>query len=117
VTRGLIVGKSVRLVVSATAYVAANEADPEVLGGSADAALIVWTVTVTAAERGKGVVLCVAADWAARTSPFLETGAVEDVLTEDGEKSRRFVHALETDGASGQLDEGWCGWGVWFYGK
>jgi hypothetical protein len=106
-----------RLVVSATAYVAANETDPEVLCGSADAALVIWTVAVTAAERGEGVVLCVTADWAPRTSPFLETGAMEDVLTEDGEKSRGFVHALETDGASGQLDEGGCGWGVWFCSK
>lgn len=42
----------------------------------------------------------------AASAPFLEAGAVEDVLTEDGKKAGGFVHALEADGAGGELDQG-----------
>ena len=50
----------------------------------------------TFAER----VLGVATDGAAAAQPFLETGAVEDVLAEDCEEASGFIHAFEADGTS-----------------
>ena len=52
----------------------------------------------------------------AASAPFLEAGAVEDVLTEDGKKSGGFVHALEADGAGRELDQGGCRRGERFIG-
>ena len=43
----------------------------------------------------------ISAHWAARALPFLETGAMEDMLTEDGKQSRRFVHAFKADRTRG----------------
>ena len=51
-------------------------------------------------EGGVGV----AADGTATAFPFLETGAVEDVLAENCEEASGFVHAFEADGAGGKFD-------------
>lgn len=48
----------------------------------------------------------VAADGAASTRPFLQTGAVENVLAEDGEETGCFVHTFEANRAGWQLDQG-----------
>ena len=44
-------------------------------------------------------------DGTAATLPFLETGAVEDVLAEDGEETGCVVHAFEAHGAGGKFDK------------
>ena len=62
----------------------------------------------------QGVILCVSTHWAATTTPLFETVAVKDVLTEDGEESSGFIHALEADGASGEFDKGGCRGRKWF---
>ena len=53
---------------------------------------------------GTEVVVGVATDGTATAGPLFETGAVEDVLAEDGEESGSFVHAFEADGAGGEFD-------------
>lgn len=106
-----VVGISVGVVVASTGGVAADEADPEVGGGAADGARgfnssSVMMMVVVRAREGEGERgrLRVSAYRTARTSPFLKTGAVEDVLAEDGQEARRFVHAFEADGAGRELD-------------
>lgn len=54
------------------------------------------------------------ADGTAGAAPFLQTGAVEDVLAEDGEEAGGVVHAFEAYGAGGEFDEGGRGWGKGF---
>jgi len=102
---GFVVGKGMCRVIAAAARVATDEADPEVLGGAADSTFIIWSVAV-AGVLSNGVVLCVATDRAAGTTPLFETGTVKDVLTENGEEASCLVHALEADGTRGQLNEG-----------
>ena len=86
-------------VIPATSYVAADEADPEILIGAADAAQVFGVVGRSAGTDTAwyAVVLGVAADGATATSPFFEAGAVEDVLAENGEEAGGLVHTLETD--------------------
>jgi hypothetical protein len=40
----------------------------------------------------------------AASTPFLETGAVEDMLAGDGEEAGCVVHAFETYGAGREFD-------------
>jgi hypothetical protein len=80
-------------VVTAAAYVTADQTDPKILGGAADAAFIVGGLAVGAAV-GERIVLSVATHWTAGAAPLFETGAVEDVLTKYCEKARGFVHAF-----------------------
>ncbi len=63
--RSFVVSKGVCRVIAAAAYVATDQTDPKVLCGAAHAAFVVWRVAVGAAMGGKGIILCVAADWAA----------------------------------------------------
>ena len=103
-------GESMSGIVAATAHDAADETNPKVGVGATDGALvqtggfILGGCGVVAerpfVNRRQGSVR-VAADWAAGTFPFLETGAVEDVLAEDGEEAGRFVHAFKADGTGG----------------
>ena len=52
----------------------------------------------------------------AASAPFLEAGAVENVLTEDCKKAGGFVHALKADRARGKLNQGGC-WGCERFGR
>ena len=93
-------------VVSPTAYIAADEADPQVSIRMADAAFV---ETAVLSQTGvimypfpkTKVVLGVAAYGTAGSTPFLKTGAVEDMLAEDSQEACRLVHALKTDRAGG----------------
>ena len=103
VTRVLVMGKSVRGVVASAAHITAYQADPEIGCAGADGAGGFCIRGCFARARigeceGRG--LRVATYWTAGASPFLQAGAVEDVLAEDGEKTGRFVHSFQTDGAS-----------------
>ncbi len=60
------------------------------------------------------IILCVAAYWTARASPFLQTRAVEDMLAENGEEPCGLIHTLEADGAGGKLDQSRRRWGMRF---
>lgn len=102
----------VRVVVPPAPDVAADEADPEVRGRGADGAGGVGqgggggSGVRGGAGIGEGRAggLAEAAHGAAGAPPFLEAGAVEDVLAEDGQEAGCFVHALEADGAGGEFD-------------
>ena len=59
--------------------------------------------TKTAWTR-REVVMRVATDGTAASRPLLQTCAVKDVLTEDGEETSCFVHAFEADWAGGEFD-------------
>jgi hypothetical protein len=55
--------------------------------------------------------VCVSTYGAACAAPFLETGAMEDMLARDGEEASCVVHTLETYRAGGKFDEVRCrGW-------
>ena len=100
-----IVTEGVRGVIAATADIATNEADPEICLGVADSAFVQRSAIFSFSDGGVertfgGVVLCVATNRAATTTPFLEAGTVKDVLAENGKKPRRFVHALKADRSS-----------------
>lgn len=99
---------SMSALVAATPHVPADEADPQVLGTVTHLAQIEVVrggcEAEGRAERVGG--LHVAAHGTAGAAPFLEAGAVEDVLAEDSEETGGFVHALEADGAGGEFDEG-----------
>ena len=106
-------------IVSSTAYIATDEADPQIGIRAADAAFIETNLfsQVCAVEHPfpkTEIILGVAAYGTAGSAPLLKTGAVEDMLAKDREETRGFVHTLEADGASRQLDQGWSGWSVRF---
>ena len=65
----------------------------------------------------EGVILRVPTYRAARAPPLFEAGAVEDVLAEDGKEACGLIHALETDGAGRELDEGRGRWWDGFRGQ
>lgn len=44
------------------------------------------------------------ADWTAGPTPFLQTGAVEEMLAEDCDEPGCVVHAFEADGAGRKFD-------------
>ena len=93
-------------VVSPTAYIAADEADPQISVRVADPAFVEAAILSQARVMmypfpKTKVVLGVAAYGTAGSTPFLKTGAVEDMLAEDSQKARGFVHALKTDRAGG----------------
>jgi hypothetical protein len=94
-TCGFVVCKCVGRIVAAAANVTANEANPKVLGSSADRAVIVRGITIKSTVRGESVILSVSANWAARTPPLLQTSAVEDMLTEDCEEASCLIHPFE----------------------
>lgn len=50
------------------------------------------------------VILCVSTDGTTAAFPFLETGAVKDVLADNSQKTSGLVHAFEADGAGGKFD-------------
>ena len=47
----------------------------------------------------------IATDWTAATRPFLQAGAVKNMLAEDGQEAGGFIHAFQADGTGGELDE------------
>lgn len=111
--------------VAAAAYVAADETDPEIIRAVADAAQGGFTaaegrvgrvvlIGIAGWLRGRERGVRVSAHGTSSPTPFLQAGAVEYVLAEDGEEAGRVIHTLETDGAGRQLDEvrGW--WWEWF---
>ena len=93
-------------VVSPTAYIAADEADPQISIRMADPAFVEAAILSQARvimhpfPKTK-VVLGVAAYGTAGSTPFLNTGAVENMLTEDSQEACGFVHTLKTDRAGG----------------
>lgn len=96
--------KGVSGIISSTAYIAADEADPQISIGATDATFIEASVLPKACAvlcplSKPKIILGVTADRTARSTPLLETGAVEDVLAEDCEETCRFVHTLEANGA------------------
>lgn len=92
-------GKGVRGVVSAAADIAADEAEPEIEVCVADCAFICYVCVCVFGEAGGAVAFVrEAAYWTAAAGPFLETCTVEDVLTDDGQQTRCFVHTFQTDG-------------------
>lgn len=114
--------EGVSRVVSPTAYIAADEADPQVGIRMADpafieAAIISQARVIMYPFPKTKVVLSVAAYGTAGSTPFLKTGAVEDMLAEDSQETCGFVHALKTDRAGGQFDQRWSGRSVWFGGS
>lgn len=96
--RLLEVGVGMGGLVSAAADVAADEAEPQVRRLAADGA-------------GGGLVgglptrrLDAAADGAARVAPLAQALGVEGVVAKDGEDAvHGLLHALEADGAGGEL--------------
>ena len=93
-------------VVSPTTYIAADEADPQISIRMADPAFVKAAILSQAGVimypfPMTKVVLSVAAYGTAGSTPFLKTGAVEDMLAEDSQEASRFVHALKTDRAGG----------------
>ena len=93
-------------VVSPTAYIAADEADPQISIGMADTAFVEAAILSQARVMmypfpKTKVVLGVAAYGTAGSTPFLKTGAVEDMLAEDSQEACGFIHALKTDRAGG----------------
>jgi len=90
----LIVKKGVGGIVTAAANIAADETDPEINIGATDGAFVQTGFLVGAMETSAKVILGVPADRAPTASPFLETGTVEDVLTEYSEQSCRLVHSF-----------------------
>ena len=93
-------------VVSPTAYIAADEADPQIGIRMADAAFVETAIVSQARVimypfPETEVVLGVAAYGTAGSTPLLKTGAVEDMLAEDSQEACGLVHALKTDRASG----------------
>ena len=106
-------------IVSSTAYIATDEADPQIGIRAADAAFVETDLfsqacAVEYSFPKTEIILGVAAYGTAGSAPFLKTGAVEDMLAENCKQTRGFVHTLEADGASRQFDQGWSGWGVRF---
>ena len=90
----LIMKKGVGSVIAPTANVATNEANPEICIGSTDGAFVEPCFSIRAVESFAKVILSVSADWASTTSPLLEAGAVEHMLTEYGKQSCRLVHTF-----------------------
>ena len=106
-------------IVSSAAYIATDEADPQIGIRAADAAFVEVDLftQVCAVEYPfpkTEVILGVAAYRTAGSPPFLKTGAVENMLAEDRKETSGFVHTLQADWASRQFDQGWSGWGVRF---
>ena len=107
VARLLVMLECVGGVVATTPGVAADEADPEIGLRMTDDTFVQGSCCrrfLVGRKGPRGVIfrgrrLGVPAHWAAAASPFLEAGAVEDVLTEDGEEARGFIHAFEADRA------------------
>ena len=93
-------------VVSPTAYIAADEADPQISIRMADPAFVEAAVLSQARvimypfPKTK-VVLGVAAYGTAGSTPLLKTGAMEDMLAEYSQEACGFVHSLKTDRAGG----------------
>ena len=108
----------VSAAISSTSYLPAYETDPEIFRAVADRA----QRGISCAEREfvGGIVrrLCcecqrgvgISTYGTASSLPFLQAGAVEEVLAEDREEAGCVVHALEADGAGGEFDEGMCWW-------
>ena len=99
-----IVPEGVRGVIAATADIATDEAYPEICLRMADSAFVQRSAIFSFSDGGvertfDWVVLCVATNRAAATTPFLEAGTVKDVLAQNGKKPRRFIHALKADRA------------------
>jgi hypothetical protein len=85
--RFFVVSLSVSLFIATAANFPAYQADPQVAIRTTNTACIfdiLWRGTTTT-ETSKTAVLCVAANWTATASPFLQTCAVEDVLTQNDE--------------------------------
>ena len=96
--------KGVSGIISSTAYITADEADPQISIRAADATFVEASVfpqacAVLCPFSKTEVILGVAADGTARSTPLLKTGAVEDMLAEDCEETCRFIHTLEANGA------------------
>jgi hypothetical protein len=102
--------KGVSAVVAATANRAADQTGPEIPIGVADTALGRFLITICRGIPLAKVVLRVPTDRTPAAFPFLETSAVEDVLTDDCEKACCLIHSFETYGAGGKFDQCGCRW-------
>lgn len=81
----LVVRKGVGGVVSATAHVAANQADPEIRVRPADAALVPRRLFPGQVHPFAEVILGISADRASAASPLLQTRAMKHMLAQDRE--------------------------------
>ena len=85
--------KGVSGIVSSTAYIATDEADPQIGIRATDAAFVKTNLVpgICAVEcpfPKTQIILGVAAYGTARSAPLLKAGAVEDMLAEDCKEAR-----------------------------
>jgi len=69
--------------------------NPQTIRDTTGFASIIVPSLMASFQLMEWIILCIAADWAATSLPFLQASTMKDMLTEDGGKASRFVHAFQ----------------------